>query len=233
MEFFEAVKARRSIRKYLPDVEVADDIVEKALDAALLAPNSSNMQTWEFYWVQTPQKKQKLVEACLSQNAARSAKHLLVFVANPGNWRRSQKEMVRQISQNGVENAPKLMLTYYEKLIPMTYGMSFLAPLKWLIYNTTGLCRPMSRRPWSARDVQEVAIKSSALAAENFMLAISAQGYDTCPMEGFDEVRVKKILGLKSCSARVVMVVSVGKRDPNKVWGEQVRFDKTWFIKKI
>ena len=236
MEFFEAVKSRRSIRKYLHQVEVPDEVVENALDAALLAPNSSNMQTWEFYWVKSPEKRKKLIHACLDQNAARTSKHLVVVVANVSKWKMTQKEMVRQITENGVENAPKLVLQYYSKLIPMTYGLHLLAPLKWLIYNGVGLFRPMSRRPWSYRDVQEVAIKSAALGAENFMLAVSAQGYDTCPMEGMDDCSVKRLLGLnnfKYFGARVVMVISVGKRDEKGIWGPQLRFNKDWFVKRI
>ena len=34
--------------------------------------------------------------------------------------------------------------------------------------------------------------KTCALAAQTFMLAMSNEGYDTCPMEGFDSRRVKK-----------------------------------------
>lgn len=40
------------------------------------------------------------------------------------------------------------------------------------------------------------ATKSTALAAQNLMLALRAHGYDSCPMEGFDEHRVKKLLNL-------------------------------------
>jgi nitroreductase len=57
------------------------------------------------------------------------------------------------------------------------------------------------------------------------MLAISAQGFDTCPMEGFDESRVKRLLKLPR-HARVVMVISVGERDPKGVWGERFRRPK-------
>jgi nitroreductase len=39
-----------------------------------------------------------------------------------------------------------------------------------------------------------VAQKSAALAAQNFMISMAAVNYDTCPMEGFDSLRVKKIL---------------------------------------
>jgi nitroreductase len=91
----------------------------------------------------------------------------------------------------------------------------------------------MVRRPWSFRDLQEVSIKSAALASENFMLAISAQGYSTCPMEGFDEARVKRILSL-SWTDRVVMVISVGRENAARgVWGPQFRFSRDRFIHKV
>ena len=47
MEFFEVVKARRSVRKYTSAV-VPDLVIQKALDAAVMAPNSSNLQAWNF-----------------------------------------------------------------------------------------------------------------------------------------------------------------------------------------
>jgi nitroreductase len=60
MEFSEVIRTRRSIRGYT-DKSVPAAVMNKALDEALLAPNSSNMQSWEFYWVRSPQKKQKLI----------------------------------------------------------------------------------------------------------------------------------------------------------------------------
>ena len=56
MDFFEVVAKRRSIRKFT-DEPISDDMIAKALDAAVLAPNSSNVQTWNFYWVKSPDKK--------------------------------------------------------------------------------------------------------------------------------------------------------------------------------
>ena len=43
------------------------------------------------------------------------------------------------------------------------------------------------------RDLQEIAIKSAALGAENFVLALEAQGFSSCMMEGHDESRVLKL----------------------------------------
>ena len=227
MDFFEAVQSRRSIRLYKP-TPVPADVIEKALDAALLAPNSSNMQTWRIYWVNSAETKKNLTLACMNQGAARTAQELVVFVADPSQWQVAQKAVLKHIG----DTPHKTMVDYYTKLMPMLYSWRFLAPLKWLAMNGVGLFRVMPRKPWSSRDIDEIAIKSTALAAENFMLAISAQNFDTCPMEGFDEVRVKKLLKLGR-RARVVMVVSVGERDPAGVWGERFRLPRDIVLQKI
>lgn len=228
MDFFEAVSFRRSVRKYSAE-PVPEDVIEKALDAALLAPNSSNMQTWEFYWVRSPEKKEKLIQACLNQSAARTAQELIVIVSDRSLWKRNNSEL---LSWHLKDSNTAHMVDYYKRLMPFLYGWTILSPLKWLVFNGVGLFRPLMRRPWSPRDLDEVSLKSAALASENLMLALAAQGYDSCPMEGMDESRIRKILNL-GCKARVVMVVSVGKRVPRGIWGERKRLPKEWFIKKI
>ena len=75
------------------------------------------------------------------------------------------------------------------------------------------------------------ASKTVALACQNFMIAMRASGFDTCPMEGFDAVRVTKLLNLPR-DARIVMVISAGQRAPNGVYGPQIRFDDSLFIKE-
>ena len=67
-----------------------------------------------------------------------------------------------------------------------------------------------------------VAHKSTALAAQNFMISMAAIAYDTCPMEGFDSKRVKQILNLPN-SAEITMIVSCGIRDEKGIYGSQFR----------
>jgi nitroreductase len=228
MEFFEVIKKRRSIRKY-SEKKVPQDVMNKAIDAALLAPNSSNMQTWQFHWVRTEQNKTKLIAACLGQGAAATAQELLVVSVSPSLWKKTSQDILKSGIPAGFE---KTMTPYYSKLMPFLYGFQILAPFKWLIFNAIGIFKPTPRKPWSMRDREETCIKSAALACQNFMLAISAQGFDTCPMEGFDESRVKNILDLK-WSDRVVMVISVGERVDRGVWGERYRSPRDWFVREI
>jgi nitroreductase len=164
MEFFETIHKRRSIRKFKPEI-FPDALVQKALAAAILAPNSSNTQTWDFHWVKTTEKKQKLIEYCLSQSAARTATQLLVVTANPTRWKRSQKPLIEWVKK---ANAPKMVQIYYEKLIPITYRWGFLnslAIIRAIGFFITGLFRPIMRGPLGKRQLQEVAIKSAARLA--------------------------------------------------------------------
>jgi nitroreductase len=231
MDLFEAIQKRRSIRKFSADA-VPETVIEKALDAALLAPNSSNAQTWDFYWVRSPEKKAALVEACFNQSAARTAHDLIVFVADPKLWRRSNKPLQDWVEQ---VNAPKPVVLYYRKLLPATYQWGPLNSwgfVKWLGATAAGFFRPSPRGPHTLGELQVVAVKSTALAAENFVLAITAQGFSTCMMEGFDEVRVRKILGLSS-TARAVMCVAVGRETEKGTWGPQYRLPRDWVIHQV
>lgn len=233
MEFFEVVRQRRSVRKYTAEA-IPAEVVQKCLDAALLAPNSSNLQTWEFYWVRDPQKKKSLVEACLSQPAAATAPELVVAVARRDTWRRNQKMMIEALSTNG--KLPKGADTYYRKLIPFAYNQGLFGEfglLKKIALNTAGLFRPTPRGPSSLAELDQVLIKSTALACENLMLAAVAQGYACCPMEGFDEARVKKLLQLPCSASKIVMVISIGKPDPAGIYGKQMRFDRNMFVFEV
>ena len=95
-----------------------------------------------------------------------------------------------------------------------------------------GFFKPVPRGPIFRHDVFEIVTKTTALACQNFMMALVAQGYDSCPMEGFDQKRVKKILKLNSKS-HIVMVLGVGKADPNGIYGERFRIDNDLVIKII
>ncbi|MFN5335431.1 MAG: nitroreductase family protein, partial [Bacteroidota bacterium] len=64
--------------------------------------------------------------------------------------------------------------------------------------------------------------KSCALAAQTFMLSIAAEGFHSCPMEGFDEKRVKKFLGLPN-GAEINMIISVGLGTESGIWGNRYR----------
>jgi nitroreductase len=231
MDLFEAITKRRSIRKFKNE-DYPIENVEKALRSALLAPNSSNTQTWNFFWITSKEIKEKIIPICLDQSAARTASQFVVVTADPKLWKRSQKPLIKWVEDC---QAPKSVKMYYEKLIPLTYRWGLfnsLGFLKWLAASLVGIFRPMMRGPFTKVQIQEVAIKSAALAAENFVLAITAQGGATCMMEGFDECRLKKLLKMSSTS-RVLMVIAIGYEGERGTWGPQFRLPFEEVVQRI
>ncbi len=62
--FKKIVEGRRSIRKFT-DEKVPEALVSEWFDLTLLAPNSSNLQPWEFYRITSTDKKKLAAEYCL------------------------------------------------------------------------------------------------------------------------------------------------------------------------
>ncbi len=232
MNLFQVIEARRSVRKYLPE-QVPEEVIRKALSAALLAPNSSNLQPWEIYWVRDTRKKTALITAAFDQSAAATAAELLVFVARTDTWKRNRALILEELERRG--NIPQQQLDYYTKFVPLFYSHGWIDLTGWLkriVFSLVGLFRPVPRGPFTTKEVKGVLSKTVALACQNFMLAITAQGYSSLPMEGFDECRVKKVLNLGSESS-VVMMIAVGRENPEGIYGPRLRLDPKFFLFEV
>ena len=231
--FRAVVESRRSVRVY-DQTPIPESVMRECLRLSLLAPNSSNLQTWEFYWVRDEVKKKKLVKYCLSQPAARTASELVVAVARPDRWRETNALMLAKFDE-AKKVKLKAAYQYYSRIVPMAYNMGpfgIYGPFKQLYVWVRGLSKPTPRGPYSLSGMRLWAQKSTALACENFMLAIRAHGFDSCPMEGMDGKRVKELLDLPK-GASICMVISAGQRADNGVYGPRVRFDQDLFIKEV
>lgn len=66
MNVLEAIKTRRSVRKYKPEI-IPDTDLKKILKAAQLAPSAGNKQPWKFIVVRDKEMKRKLAEASRRQ----------------------------------------------------------------------------------------------------------------------------------------------------------------------
>lgn len=235
--FDSIVRSRRSVRVY-EDTPIPEEVMKEVLEWTLLAPNSSNLQCWEFIWVRTPETKKELARLCFNQPAARTAQELVVMVARPTWWRKHAKLMLEEFKKQEDlgQEVPKAAVHYYKKLVPFVYSQGPLSVFgllkRFLIIPIMGLFQIVPRQPTSHEQLKKWAVKSCALASQNFMLGMSAHGYDTCPMEGFDESRVKKLLKI-SRKDEITMVISCGKRASTGVYGPRIRFDSSRFLKEV
>jgi nitroreductase len=232
-EFQKVIESRRSVRIFTEE-SIPSEVLDKCLENALLAPNSSNLQPWEFYVIKDNEKKQKLVKYCLSQLAAKTASELIVCVARTDLWKVRQSEMLHQLRKED-GTISKGALTYYKKIVPLAYNQgpgNIIGFIKQIIFFFRGFQLVTPREPTSYSDMRVWANKSTALGCENLMLSLRAYGYDSCPMEGFDSKRIKKLLNLPNKSD-ICMVIGAGKRSNDGVFGKQIRMPSSKFILKI
>jgi nitroreductase len=228
-EFRKVVFSRRSVRRF-DDTPLPEAVLDDCLDLAMLAPNSSNLQPWEFHVVKTSELRQKLASACLNQNAARTAQALVVMVARTDTWAEHCDLMLKQWPDAEI---PPIVRSYYSRVAKIHYRQGPANVFGWakrVLATVVGLRRPVPRGPFSHSDMKVWAAKTVALAAGNLMLGLRAYGFDSCPMEGFDECRVRKLLKLPS-DAFVVMVIGCGSRASDGVYHARVRFERERFVK--
>jgi nitroreductase len=207
-------------------------VLDRCLDAARLAPSSSNLQPWEFVIIRDPEVRKLANAACLEQLPAKTAPLLLALVTRRDTWRRNRDELLRIFASRGPLR--KSHESYYRRLLPLVYTtgpFGLLGPLKRLFSRVASLFKPTPNL-MSRSDIRVMAHKSTALAAATFMLALRAEGYDSCPMEGFDPWRAKALLGLPR-GAEVNMFLAVGRRSDKGLWWDRTLMPREWTVREI
>ena len=150
-EFQKIVNHRRSNRSFDANYDVPGEVIERCLRNAILSPNSSNLQLWEFQWIESPELLQKLIPLCLGQSAAKTAKHMVVFITRKDKWRERAKWNYEQIKK-GIQGKPQKIqkrgLDYYKRLIPIVYmddGLGIFSVLRKSVSFVLGIRKPFYR----------------------------------------------------------------------------------------
>ncbi|WP_087025746.1 nitroreductase family protein [Thaumasiovibrio subtropicus] len=229
LSFEQLIQSRRSVRKYDQETPFDHDAVTRSLKLALLSPNSSNMQLWAFHRVKSHDTREKLADYCMGQNAAKTANELIVITTTPEKWRaraEQNAQKVREAFKDRNDATARNAQNYYEKLIPFLYRndpLGLMGLARKMISFSLGFKRPMVREV-SKSDLRVCLHKSASLAAMTFMTAMRNEGYDTCPMEGFDSKRVRALLDIPK-QHDICMIISCGKRIEEGIYGERHRVD--------
>jgi nitroreductase len=153
----EAIKQRRSIRKFRPD-PVPLEAVKEMLEAARLAPSGSNRQPWRFIAVTNAAEKAKLRKICLDQAFVEEAPLVFVCCAD---------------------------LTAYAQASRKKRNQEFIDA--GVVQSLSGAFADLSFREWMVNqpdpDLKEyamMAIANSYIAIEHMVLTATALGLSTC-----------------------------------------------------
>lgn len=227
--FNEIVDKRRAYRMFDTEFDLPESVVKNSLERAIKSPSSSNMQLWEFYRIKSKEAVQEVAKICLNQSGAKTASEIVVFVARPDLWKKRQAVHLKRLEKVETKNVKNKLfgsseLSYFSKVIPQFYKESF--PFirnlfKWIYVWNKHRKGPFMTDVYS-KYIPIVTQKSTALAAQTFMLSIVAEGYDSLPMEGLDAKRMKKYLNLPK-KAEINMAIAVGKGVPDGLRGGRFR----------
>ena len=229
--FQHAVETRRTVRDFLPD-PVPQDVLDRCLDAARMAPSSSNLQHWEYVILRDPQARAEANRVCLSQKGASQAPLLVAVVAHADTWKQTSRFMLATLRERGILRPSQTQ--YWGGHIPLLYTtgpLGILGHLKKGAARLLSLFKP-THNFMDRSDLRVLAHKSTALSAATFMLALRAEGYDSCPIEGFDPWRAKRLLKL-GAGAEVCMFIAVGKRGPKALWWDRILVPREWSVREI
>lgn len=191
----QAIRDRRSTSSFDGSPMPADDL-QRIVQAGLLAPSGYNMQPWRFVVVQSPEQKKRLRAASYNQGKVEEASVVIVACGDADGWRKDLDLMLQQGLEGGM---PESYAAQAKSSVP-NYLSSF-----------------------SAEQMQGWLNKQVTIAFTHMMLMAEVMGYDTAPMEGFEQEKVHEMLRLPM-SFWVVALLAIGHgTGPDKFFGG--RFD--------
>lgn len=199
---------RRSVRDFRSD-PIADELLERLLNVARWAPSGYNLQPTHFVVVRDAERKQRLYQAAMSQRQILAAPATVVFAGDRDVAAHNFERMLAS------ERAAGTLDPKYEALLRKYVPLAFeRGPLGWgrwwkgWLPSLLRLTRPVPAFP--AAEMRYWLGKQVLLSAMQFMLAADAAGLATVPMEGFDEGRVRRVLGMPARMV-VCLLVPVGR----------------------
>lgn len=199
----QAIRERRATPSF-EDVPIHSADMEKIIRAGLEAPSGYNLQPWRFIVVRDREQKKKLRAAAFGQREVEEASAVIVACGDTAGWKNGDlEEMIRLAKDNGYGNDQE-----HSRARAAVTGFLSGPP-----GNPGGLAPSLA--VWANRHTM--------IAFTTMMWAAETLGYDTAPMEGFEEDKVKALLKIPE-SVRVVALLAVGRgRGQDKAYGG--RFD--------
>ena len=177
----ELVRCRRATDTFSSE-PVRDNDLQQILYAGVEAPSSYNLQPWRFVVVRDRSQRRKLRMAAMNQQKVEEAPVIIVACGDTTGWSDDLKEVVRMGKARGIGDDA------------------------WAERKRKSVTADLSSHPnmpmWVA--------KQTMIAATTMMWMAEALGYDTGPMEGFDEEQVRSVLNIPT-HVRVLFLLAIGR----------------------
>jgi len=180
---------------------IPDADLKKILEAGLKAPSGYNLQPWRFVVVRSPEQRRRLRAASFNQAKVEEASVMIVACGDADGWRSGDLDEMLRLGRLG--GMPENYAEQAKTTIPNYLSNHPNMPL------------------WLNRQVM--------LAFTHMLLMAEVLGYDTAPMEGFEEDKVHEVLKLP-LSYSVVALLGIGHlKGPDKFHGQRFNMARTVF----
>jgi len=193
MDLFDAIKGRKSIRRF-KQAPVSEEDIRKILDAGRLAPSANNSQPWRFVVI-----RDKALLGRMAGAAREMVDRMIPFAEN-------EKQAQRLAAYKGTfytffEHAPVVIAVFMEQY-------------------DAGTDRLLARMGYSTDDIRRLrplpGLQSVSAAIQNMLLTVHALGYGSCWMTGplVAQEAFQKLLGYAH-DEFVVAILPIGVPDEN------------------
>jgi len=184
-DFVKIVKSRRSATKFIEGTEIPASDLEEIFSLTKYAPSAFNLQHTHYVVVTDPAKKDEVYEAAFKQYKVKTASAAILVLGDTKAY-----EHTASIYE-GMKDLGILSKQEYDQMVESTVHF----------YQSRG-----------EEFQKEEAIRNASLSAMQFMLIAKDKGWDTCPMIGYDPVRMAQILDIPERYVPV-MLITIGKAD--------------------
>lgn len=189
MDVSEAIKKRRSIRKFKPD-PIPEEKIRLLLESARLAPSGTNTQPWRFVVIKDNDTKKKLQEAAHNQRHIGRAPVIIVCCADLKAFKEFP-ERVDELIESGAlpERTREVFIPYLSR------GMDTVT-----------------------KDALMVAAAANvAIAVEHIVLQAVEIGLGTCWVRWYEDNKVKEILDIpEHVEVMALLPIGVPDEDPSR-----------------
>jgi len=198
-----AIAERRASPSF-EESPIPDADLLKILQAGLQAPSGYNLQPWRFIVVRSPEQKKRLRAASFNQAKVEEASAVIVACGDADGWRSGDLDEMLRLGRLG--GMPENYAEQAKSTIPNYLSNHPNMPL------------------WLNRHVM--------LAFTHMLLMAEVLGYDTAPMEGFEEDKVHEVLKLP-LSYLVVALLGIGHlKGSDKFYGDRFSMARTVFAEE-
>lgn len=184
MNFSELCSLRQSHHYFLPDQKLPAETFYQILEDVRQTPSGYNAQPWRFVLIQDDETLKEVSDLAFGQKHIVQAGNVIVVVGD---------------TEFGVNETERILNEW--KTLRDFSDEKIQAMKDSLIKD-----RPLSQK-------REMTIRACSIAAMTLLYSAESYGWQTCPMMGFSQRRLKALLNMSE-SEIPTLLIALGKQDP-------------------